>query len=354
MIVQSDILCCPHCNGKINITDTKWTCLNCYQEWSIDSDRIVRMLEDNYSFSADRKGMNKLLDELRNMSYEQLLSNVQRLEKDYRDFEYNYCLNPARADWTILGNFFNKIVVDLGCGYGSISIPLQRRAKFVIAVDATLERIKFLSIMAKMKNAKNVLPIHGDVTKLPLMPQSIDRVIMVGLLEYASGKFWYSDNLSPRLKQIAFLKYLHNLLSDDGEIWIGIENQLSPVHFLGRTSHGELPFTPLLPKYFANIVHKLIRKQSNETYLWTRSGYRRLLKQAGFKNIEFYYAFTHYQMPRFIASSDKNRIFSKYLDGLGANSIKLQIDLTLLKFLDKIKLAGLFSPSFFIKAEKGG
>lgn len=194
--------------------------------------------------------MNKLLDELRNMSYEQLLSNVQRLEKDYRNFEYNYCLNPTRVDWTILGNFFNKIVVDLGCGYGSVSILLQRRAKFVIAVDSTLKRIKFLSTMAKIKNAKNVLPIHGDVTKLPLMPQSIDRVIMVGLLEYVGGKFWYSDNLSPRLKQIAFLKYIHSLLSDDGEIWIGIENQLSPVHFLDGTYHSELPFTPLLSKFF--------------------------------------------------------------------------------------------------------
>lgn len=354
MIVLSDILCCPHCTGKINITDTKWTCLNCYQEWSIDSDRVVRMLEDNYSFSADRKGMNKLLDELRNMSYEQLLSNVQRLEKDYRDFEYNYCLTPTRADWTILGNFFNKIVVDLGCGYGSVSIPLQRRAKLVIAVDATLERIKFLSIMAKMKNAKNVIPIHGDVTKLALIPQSIDRVIMVGLLEYTSGKFWYSNILSPRLKQIAFLKYLHNLLSEDGEIWIGIENQLSPVHFLGGTYHSELPFTPLLPKFLANIAHKLIRKQLLEAYLWTRSGYRSQLKQAGFKNIEFYYAFPHYQIPKFIVSSDKNRILSKYLDDIQANSVKIQIGLTLFKFLNKMKLAGLFSPSFFIKAEKGG
>ena len=49
MIVLSDILFYRHCNAKINITDTKWICLNCYQEWSIDSDRVVRMLEDNYS-----------------------------------------------------------------------------------------------------------------------------------------------------------------------------------------------------------------------------------------------------------------------------------------------------------------
>lgn len=349
----SKVLCCPHCNGKINVTDTKWTCLNCRQEWSIDSDGVIRMLYDNYSFSADKEGMYKLLNELRNMSQGQLLTNVHRLEGSYRDFEYNYCLSPARADWTILGDFFNKIVVDLGCGYGSTSIQLQRRAKIVISVDATLERIKFLSIIAKrMKKVENIIPIHGDVTKLPLMPQSIDRIIMVGLLEYA-GEFSYSSNLSPKQKQIKFLKSLRSLLSDNGEVWVGIENQLSYAHFFGGTYHDEIPYTPLLPKSFANVAHKLIRKQPYRIYLWTKYGYSRLFKEAGFKNIEFYYAFPDYKTPNFIASSDKNEIISKYFDTISSNSTKSQIGVTLVKFLDKMKLAGLFFPAFFIKAEKG-
>jgi SAM-dependent methyltransferase len=345
-------VCCPNCKGEINITRNNWDCPNCQEKWFIDSDNVIRLIDDSYSFSADKKGGNQLLNEIRNMSSQDFLNNIERLEKEYLDFSYEYCVSPTRADWTFLGDFSNKTVLELGSGYGPVSIYLaENGSKTVISVDATLERIKFGSIIAKMKNLKNISFIHGNVTSLPIKPKSVDSIVMVGLFEYSSS-FTYSQRLSPKKKQLEFLKTLHDLLSENGEIWIGIENQLSYNHFLGKTYHGEIPFTPLLLKPLSNIIYKFARKQPYETYLWTKRGYIKLLKASGFTDIKFYYAFPDYKRPRFIASSSKNNIISKYLNKTFYNNPQLQKAQYLVKLMDKLGLLGLFSPAFFIKAKK--
>lgn len=345
-------ICCPECKGDIKIKNSTLNCQNCQGKWFIDSDNIIRLADDSYSFSADKEGGIQLLNEIRGMPQEDLLKNVERLEKKYSDFSYEYCISPTRADWTLLGNFSNKTVLELGSGYGPVSIYLaENYSKTVISVDATLERIKFSSLIAKMKKLENMFFIHADVTQLPIKPRSVDSIIMIGLFEY-SCNFNYPKNLSPEKKQFKFLKDLHNLLSEDGEIWIGIENQLSYNHFLGKTYHGEIPFTPLLPKSIIKFVYKVAKKHC-ETYLWTERGYTNLLEAAGFKDIKFYYTFPDYKRPQFIASSSKNQLISKYLNKTFYNNPQLQKFQYLVKLVDKIGLLGIVSPAFFIKAKKG-
>lgn len=348
------ILTCPRCGCEITRSETEWQCLGCSKRWPIDSDGVLRMSQDNYSFSADKVATLDLLDELRHLSLEEFLADTERLEKRYKDYVYDYCLNPWRADWMSLGDFSDQIILDLGCGYGSVSIPIaSRRPKLVIAIDATLERVKFLSIAAKKKRVNRILPIHGNVLEMPLSPGSIDAILMVGFLEYAGG-FYSRRDLPARKGQLRFLKQVRNLICEGGAVWVGIENQLSPIHLFGRTYHGEIPFTPLLFKSMANVIHRMFTKKPYQTLLWTRKGYRRLFHAAGLESIRFYYAFPNYKNPTFIASTDDNNIISHYLTNRVGKTYARR---TLLKFvgvLDKLRLAGMFSPSFYITARTAG
>lgn len=343
-------LACPSCGNKINILKTEWTCSVCANRWPIDSDGVLRMTQDDYSFSADRREMEDLLAELRTIPAGSLEIEKERLEKRYKDFDYDYCLNPWRADWTYLGNFSNKTIMDLGCGYGGVSIPVAgRQPRSQISVDLTLERVKFLSIVAKKRGVKGIIPVHGNALHIPVSPGSIDSVMMVGLLEYAAG-FYHDKNIPAGERQVNFLKNVRSILSDLGEVWVGIENQLSPIHFFGRTYHGEIPFTPLLPKWLANLIHLKVRKKPYETLLWTRQGYRRLFHAAGLENARIYYAFPNYKNPRFISSTDQKAVISHYLANRAERTRKQRIILRAASVLDKARLAGIFCPSFFIKA----
>lgn len=347
---SNELFCCYECGENLQIFDDCWKCLSCKEVWTVDEDGVVLMNENDYFFGADQKSINRLLDEIRTMNLEQLLDSVDQLEKKYSDFEYDYCLNPRRADWTLLGDFHNKVILDVGCGYGTISMQLSKRAKKVIAIDGTLERIKFLSIIKKLMNVQNIIPIHGNITRIPVESESIDSALMIGVLEYAG---MFGGNGSPKSLQLQFLRYLFSLLSDVGELWVGIENKLSPSHFLGKTSHGDLPFTPLLPTKLAGIITRMIKGESYRLRLYSEWGYRSLFKQAGFNKIEFYYPFFDYKLPLFIASSRQHNIISHYLENFKyAVTWKGRIAISLIAFMDKFNLAGLFAPAFFIKAIK--
>ncbi len=348
------VLACPKCGGHINFCGRHWGCPDCKQRWPVNEYGVARFTDRNVFFGADQNGMRTLIGEMRKMSADEFFSNIKRLEETYQDFEYSYCLDPSRADWTILGNFQDKVVADLGCGYGTVSIPLALRARNVIAVDTCEERLNFLSLIACFRGVKNICAIHGDVLNLPLRKNAMDAMILFGLLEYVGT--WGNSQENPMRLQLDLLSHLRDYLSVGGELWIGIENRLNPLYFIGKTHHGDLPFTPLVPRKIADIFNYVIKRTTYKTYTYSKQGYKKLLKQAGYKDVEIYYPFPDYKLPKFILSTDKDRLFSKWVAqvGLGPQVKRLhyRIGLKTFQLLDWLKLCGLFVPAYIIKATK--
>lgn len=346
------ILACPKCGSKLTILQLSWSCRKCGKEWPIDSDRVVRLSDSSEFFGADQEGMRKLLQEMRGMSAEEFFNDIEHLEKAYRDFEYDYCLNPARADWTVLGDFKDKIIVDLGCGYGTVSHPLVARAKIVIGVDNALERAKFFSLVAGFRQIVNIIPIHGNVFDLPLKEGVIDVFVCMGLLEYAGT---WKQGVRPIEVQRGFFEHLHRHLSERGEIWIGIENRVNPAYLIGKTHHGDLPFTPLMPRIVANAVSRLFKGEPYKTWTHSQRAYRKLLQTAGFETVEFYYPFPDYHIPRFILPSGQRKVFSYLFKNPGMGIRRSIIDkasIHLFRLLDLMGVLGIFAPAFLIKGVK--
>ena len=59
-------------------------------------------------------------------------------------------------------------LLDLGCGEGSITIPLAKRAKSVTGVDSAYKMLEILNEKARKENIENIKTIEEDLTKITI------------------------------------------------------------------------------------------------------------------------------------------------------------------------------------------
>jgi SAM-dependent methyltransferase len=121
---------------------------------------------------------------------------------------------------------------------------------------------------------------------------------MNGLLEWlGAGK----DTGCPKKIQIEVLQKMKSLLKPGGHLYIGIENRFALSLLTGRgLDHTGLRFTSILPRFLADSYAKLRKRGSYRTYTYSRLGYIKLLREAGFKNVDFYLPWPGYNDPRII------------------------------------------------------
>lgn len=129
---------------------------------------------------------------------------------------------------------------------------------------------------------------------------------------FLNGPLFRSGN--PRDIQLGFLRGLLSLLRPGGCLYIGIENRFGLPSWLGRPDHPGLPFTSLLPRRLADLLtSRMLRdrgwsKYYTYTYSWL--GYKRLLRQAGFGEVEIYWVYPSYSNPKFAAKVDNGESYS--------------------------------------------
>ena len=73
-------------------------------------------------------------------------------------------------------NIEDKICVDLACGTGFISLVLAESANLVFSIDNSRNMLKQLHDEAVNRKIKNIYPIKGSITDIPLFDESIDAV----------------------------------------------------------------------------------------------------------------------------------------------------------------------------------
>lgn len=71
-----------------------------------------------------------------------------------------------------------KIVADLGCGSGFISLGLLDEAKIVFSIDNSKNMLRILKEEAKNKGYNNLYPIKGDLEDIPLFDESVDIIFI--------------------------------------------------------------------------------------------------------------------------------------------------------------------------------
>lgn len=247
---------------------------------------------------------------LKNIKNNQKLENF--LFQQYSRYQVKDLFDYLNHAFLLLLNFKDKEVLNIGCGEGTESIFFARLgAKQVYSFDLNPNRLKMLKANAKRNNvAKKIQTIQGDFVQSKLLKESFDIITMIGVLEWMSRK-------NPYQEHIQYLKKVRHGLKTGGKFLLAIENRTSPLYFVGITHHNDIPFSPLMPRFLADLISRIWRNKPYTTYTYTRKQYIKLFKKAGFKKINIYPVLFGYQEPKFVFNSPD--IFRILLKKYGTN-----------------------------------
>jgi ubiquinone/menaquinone biosynthesis C-methylase UbiE len=221
---------------------------------------------------------------------------LQDKTEEWRQYFRHYATDETRAAWQFLLHLpENASILDIGCGWGNLSLSLARNFANVYALDLVPERAVMASIRAREAGLANVTALAGgNAAHLPFPTASLNVVVLNGVLEWVPVSF--PDIADPREAQLHLLREIMRVLKSDGQIYIGIENRVGYGYFLGKPDeHSRLKYTTLLPRSWANRYSLAKRREAYRTYTYSWRGYRKLLRDAGFTTARFYCPFPEYR-----------------------------------------------------------
>lgn len=283
------------------------------------------------------------------------LGREKGFEQAHKNFSFagrfGYAESFRRADFHFLLPLKkDSVILDLGSGFGNVTIPMAKHYGHVVAADASLPLLEYSSLRAKSENINNIDYVQVDPLEecnLPFKPKSFDAIILNGVLEWVGPA---RTDATPTAIQKRFLKHLSTLLKDDGFLYVGIENRLFP-GWLRRDPHSKLKYTSILPRFIADwCAKKKGHIGGYRTYIYSSFGYRNMLRQSGFEFTKFYYPYTTYREPEYIYSNDnavRRFLFAGYLKNIFTKKWT-----SFLKILSFINADRIFVSSFMIVASK--
>jgi 2-polyprenyl-3-methyl-5-hydroxy-6-metoxy-1,4-benzoquinol methylase len=246
-------------------------------------------------------------------------------------------------------------VLDVGAGWGQISLPLSRQAGVeVTALEPTHERIAFIRAVAlQEKSAGHMHFIQADFQSVTF-DAAFDLVCCIGVLEWVP-KFRAGD---PRTVQLEFLRRMHAALQPGGKCCVGIENRFGLKYLLGsRDDHTGLRNVSVLEAALASSKHHVATAQELRAFTYTHAEYEILFREAGFTQIQTHAAFPDYKLPQLILPYTTAASFNQSLlnseiprehDGIDGQPLDHPEEfLSHYRSLAGMGIAQFFSPSFF-------
>jgi SAM-dependent methyltransferase len=212
-----------------------------------------------------------------------------------------YILSSVRVDWLFhcYNDCCKSLCLDVGSGWGGLSFPLSNFFEETISLERDFAKLTFQKTRAKQDNIQSIRFLRADMASLPFSNDRFDIIAANGVLEWAA----FLRDADPRVVQRDFLIELRRCLKPSGCLYIGIENRFGLTLLLGGRDHTSMPLTSLLPRKVADIVVSLARRREGwhryYTYTYSAMGYRSLLREAGFSDVDFYWTYPSHTYPKF-------------------------------------------------------
>lgn len=352
---------CPNCKSKLIFHKDSISCKNCQANWKIREGIPYFLDKERYWCNFPKEFMVRLDHLAESKGYETAVKEMVPTEIQ------EHILDEGRAD----ARFFlpitkESIVLDLGCMWGGLTIPIAKDCKEMIAVDNTFETLKFLDIRKRQLNLENIHVAGADALKLPFAKELFDVAILNGVLEwlgyqedfivtkdYAKTKRKSKrSHTNPEDLQKQGLKEIYRVLKNKGTVFIAIENRYGYQYFHGSPDdHTGIRFTNLMPRKIANIYMRLRLNQDYRTYTYSYNQHKRNLSKIGFKNIEFYAVFPSYRDPQMIIPLENESALNYYWEYIKFPEISKNNE-RIMRILLKLGLGKDIVPSFLILAKK--
>lgn len=332
-------LACPSCRRPLFQRETSYECSACRKSYAVEDGMICFAGRSTRLGEFSNEEMAELLSAARELGWRKVLE--ERVAKQ-NEAVLELILDRRRSTFLSLMPGASKgIAIDIGCGYGGISLQLARSYREVFALDSGLERLGFLNVVRQQEHIENIVPVHHEnITSLPFADHCADLIALVGVFEYLP--LAYPDLPIVEVQQ-RVLRELARVLKPGGYLYIGTKNRFGWPYLKGASDHNRLRFGPVLPRRLADWLTRRLYRKPYRVIVDSFPGYRRLLNQAGFADPRFYWPNPGYQFPdHFVPLNGGPR---PHVDGDGWKGVAVSAlaSLGLLKF---------FAPHFAIVAQK--
>ncbi|WXL27295.1 glycosyltransferase [Ectopseudomonas mendocina] len=269
----------------------------------------------------------------------------EELQQHISNWPTLYHLSPMRANLfrPIAASLQGKKVLELGSGCGAISRFLGESGCELTCVEGSLRRAGITA--ARCRDLNNV-KVYNDNFQNFETDERFDVVTLIGVLEYSRKFIGGEDPVG------AALALARSFLKPDGVLLVAIENKLGLKYWAGAyEDHQGVPFYGIESLY-----------GDGEAVTFGRRDLARILKQADFSELEFFYPYPDYKLPSMVlterALEQRDDVLVNLLSGVfapvqGANYQRTFSEGAAQRGLVENGLVGDLANSFFIVAKKG-
>lgn len=271
----------------------------------------VKQIDDvTYSFLNDN-GI-KLFD----ITHEEFLKFKEKLKTQnwmevafdmyYETYPWLYKIitDSNRSDFLFLLDIKkDDLALDLGAGWGQISVPLSRFCD-VVSLEGNLEKIQLIKEIAKQENRNNIQYVAANISDNVFENEQFDFIILNGVLEWIST---FSKEMAPLEIQQKVLQNAYNLLKPNGVLYLGIENKYGLKYLLGeKDDHTGLEDFVYLNDNSIESFYKSVIGKPLRSFTYSKKNYETMLKNSGFENVEFFGSLPDYKLPRLMVDLTNN------------------------------------------------
>lgn len=207
------------------------------------------------------------------------------LENDDR-WPILYHLSPIRENLLEWYNYKEGAsILEIGAGCGAVTGAFCKKMDRVVCIELSKRR----SLINANRNGKygNLEILVGNFEDIAI-DEKFDYVSLIGVLEY-SPLYINSENPFEDM-----LKKAQSMLKDDGKLIIAIENKMGLKYMAGATEdHTGKVFDGINGYIGVRHVRTLSKRQLEK-----------ILNNAGYRDLEFYYPFPDYKLPTVVYSED--------------------------------------------------
>ena len=314
---------CPVCRGKLASRRSDYLCHECKKEFPVENGVPDFRETDTYWGIIDRKVMRQILEYARTKGWQEALEVILGKE---RPSYCEYIMDSSRSYWNLLMPLAKEsTVLDIGCGWGSLSFPLSKQYKTLFALDSTKEKVQLINLRCQQSGTKNIIPVCADALKLPFADDYFDLIVVYGVLEWMGLA---DEQEKPEFSQSKSLREIHRVLKKDGLLFLSIENRWAITNIMGfRDPHTNLRFVTLLPRVLADVYSGIARGQPYRAYTHSLRTYKGMFTEAGFSEIDTYSPLPSYRNFWYVLPLENRNVMKYFLDHLASSVTPLSTHL---------------------------